>query len=1218
MHITNEVDLPDELIQAQREGKLVIFAGSGVSKGPPANLPNFQELVDEIDPTRGNRKDYDRFLGEREDAGVPIREKTRQILGKKDIPFTPLHLALLQLFPNPEQVRIVTTNLDRLFSDAAEQAFDTSLDTYYAPALPLGREFHGLVYLHGSVDKDNSRMVLTDKDFGRAYITDGWATSFLCTLFATYAVLFVGYSHKDIVMQYLARGLAPQTKPRFALTNSLNEKLAVAENNAYWNHMRIKPVFYPCDESIGHIELTNAMQAWAKQIHMGALDHARRVQQLVTMSAIDDKSTWPSLVPEEEDYLDIALRTEDRVIHFVRKADNLAWLNWVASRRWFPKLFEPAPEKDSKDNPLPNLPPKAEEQLAQWLAHTYLSRMPGELVAILRAQQQQNRTLGHQLWHALALELGSTPSLDAMSKTVLISLLLDTSQPGWDTQRLVWTLEECRYPEDRDTALILFDYLTAPHAKLTQSYFENTSKNSALSRTDIDLALAGDEYALNEAWQNYFLPHLDETASIIEPIVTTNLLKAHVILQGAGKARENSDPISYRRDKIASTREEQPYFRESIDILIDAARDIIEALLHTNSSRAEAVIDAWANSEAMLLRRLAVHGVEKSDRTAEEKIDWILNRDLLYQPGLKSEVFSLLGIAFPSASPEAQKHLLATIDRGPHCEHVHPSQQKASDRKHYELLVWLDRHLPGHVLVTEQLENIKTRHPDFIPPKHPEYNGLRIEVENGKIISPFSSNQLYAMQPGDIVDALPNFPKVGWDEPDQEGLLREITAATTEKFNFGLALAQTLVEHEDWNSSIWQALLRGLEKANLNTEQWTQILDLLSHIQEPHASAKEIANLLLAGARNDPSFSSIQLDQVEGISDRIFESAKRDNSAITDDDLGFVALNHTCGTIAQLWMQTLFSRRRFAKDTWQGLPQSYKKRFKDILSGDSLGAGFAFIMLMQALAQIAQLDTEWTRTNLLPLLDWSANADSAKIAWHGYLHGTVLGFLEDEILPHYQSAFAHLSELPKPLQKLFSKHIALIVVHAKSNPVCEDHAWLSDFIEKATPDGRTFFARAVTEALYAVEVPQRATVWTERLSPYWDHRNSGFPPALTDDEKQDMVRWVFPLESNFEEVVRAICMTTAPNMPHRGDIYQKLLQEGFCENHPRATAQLVGHLLQSATVIYDSRPFEEMIHTLHNNGADLADLQVICSRLCHLDYPKALELADSLKGPEAT
>ena len=80
-------------------------------------------------------------------------------------------------------------------------------------------------------------MVLTDADFGRAYLTDGWATRFLMSLFQDHVVLFVGYSHNDIVMNYLARGLPPSAQPRFALTSEADF--------GRWKLLGIEALHYP-------------------------------------------------------------------------------------------------------------------------------------------------------------------------------------------------------------------------------------------------------------------------------------------------------------------------------------------------------------------------------------------------------------------------------------------------------------------------------------------------------------------------------------------------------------------------------------------------------------------------------------------------------------------------------------------------------------------------------------------------------------------------------------------------------------------------------------------------------------------------------------------------------------------------------------------------------------------------------------------------------------
>ena len=63
---------------------------------------------------------------------------------------------------------------------------------------------------HGSVDGDPDRLVVTDEDFGRVYLTEGWATRFLLGLFQNQTVLLIGYSHEDTIRLF---GPGPTADP---------------------------------------------------------------------------------------------------------------------------------------------------------------------------------------------------------------------------------------------------------------------------------------------------------------------------------------------------------------------------------------------------------------------------------------------------------------------------------------------------------------------------------------------------------------------------------------------------------------------------------------------------------------------------------------------------------------------------------------------------------------------------------------------------------------------------------------------------------------------------------------------------------------------------------------------------------------------------------------------------------------------------------------------
>ena len=239
-----EIDFPlSPLLSALRNGELVIFAGAGVSMGEPACLPSFKELAEKIAQRTDKRlqdgETEDRFLGRLHDKGVKVHERAVRELSRNNPKPTALHKNLLRLHQKSEQVRVVTTNFDLLFEKAAQDVFGTVPKVSQAPELPQARNFYGIAHIHGDLNHPQD-LVLTDKDFGAAYMKKGWgATDFLVELFGHFTVLFVGYSHNDIILNYLARGLlVDSTKPcRFALTDDSDLQR--------WKSLGIDPVIYP-------------------------------------------------------------------------------------------------------------------------------------------------------------------------------------------------------------------------------------------------------------------------------------------------------------------------------------------------------------------------------------------------------------------------------------------------------------------------------------------------------------------------------------------------------------------------------------------------------------------------------------------------------------------------------------------------------------------------------------------------------------------------------------------------------------------------------------------------------------------------------------------------------------------------------------------------------------------------------------------------------------
>src|SRR5271169_4291941 len=114
-----DVRLPDNIRIALEEGRLVIFAGAGISMPPPSSLPSFNGLAREICGVPVDNGKEDRALGKAEQNKVLVHTAVaRRLYNSKTHP-TELHKQILRLFGTAKKVRIVTTNFDDHFSAAA-------------------------------------------------------------------------------------------------------------------------------------------------------------------------------------------------------------------------------------------------------------------------------------------------------------------------------------------------------------------------------------------------------------------------------------------------------------------------------------------------------------------------------------------------------------------------------------------------------------------------------------------------------------------------------------------------------------------------------------------------------------------------------------------------------------------------------------------------------------------------------------------------------------------------------------------------------------------------------------------------------------------------------------------------------------------------------------------------------------------------------------------
>ena len=167
-------------------------------------------------------------------------------------------------------------------------------------------------------------MILTDADFGRAYLSDGWARIFLLDLFRTFTVLFVGYAHNDTVMNYLARALpVDQTPPRFVLTDEAD--------GSRWGILGIKPVFFVKPDKYDYTGLYEGVAGLSEYATRGILDWQSAITRIATAP--------PSLDQEEMDLVEDGLSDPVHARFFVEAASNIEWVKWLDENGHLESLF---------------------------------------------------------------------------------------------------------------------------------------------------------------------------------------------------------------------------------------------------------------------------------------------------------------------------------------------------------------------------------------------------------------------------------------------------------------------------------------------------------------------------------------------------------------------------------------------------------------------------------------------------------------------------------------------------------------------------------------------------------------------------------------------------------------------------------------------------------------------------------------------------------------
>ena len=617
----DDIDLPEQLLEALTSDRLVVFVGAGASmqayKAQPLDTwyPGFkalagtiaQRLYRSITETEQRHLDngyVDRLLGEWDDEKCDVRSQAAIILQANETgQRLDLHRAIIRLFSATPTPRIVTTNFDRLLIRALEAerlTRENSWNISIAPALPPVRRFRGICYLHGCVDEPQD-MVLTDKDIGRAYMDEAWALRFAHSIFQQFNILFVGYSLQDPPLRYLSLALEGTAgQKRWALIpNPDGNATSKVETERDWERRHVKPIWYSAKDN-DYRALERTLDAWGR-------DNSRSFIDRRNVLADIGKTKPDHLKPYELNRARFFLQDPASLRDFTTASIDIEWFDKLFSWGRFDFLIKGVGKWNEAQG---------------FLAERFVDWMISNPVEILGKLSEHRATLNivlfdqfcrsHQQGKATTVDVQFLrqileffrPAIEqkpfVFASTFIKRLLSDLLDGGYEDDAF-WLLGIALRTRSVMTKGINFAYeFNKFEGKSTESISEYELRYELQFGTQIT------EHNVKQLLKEVFLPRSADIGFRFVHFVTLKFLELRAIDSLGKRSKLGSH---FFRPAIEPHSEN--FRADPVNFLLDCLRDSWEALLKANPAQAEGIYWFWQPLKDDLLERLRIYALTK-------------------------------------------------------------------------------------------------------------------------------------------------------------------------------------------------------------------------------------------------------------------------------------------------------------------------------------------------------------------------------------------------------------------------------------------------------------------------------------------------------------------------------------------------------------------------------------------------------------------------------
>ena len=1158
--ITNGPDIPERLLQAHEDGRVVFFCGAGISR--PAGLPGFDGLVKRLYADLGEQPNavqqaaikagqYDTAIGllEGKDGVVGGREKVRQQLAKILTPdfsapnATTTHAALLTLARQREgRYRLITTNFDRLFEEV-RSAKGLPMATYQAPLLPVPKNrWDGLVYLHGLLTatptaSDLDRLVLSSGDFGLAYLTERWAARFVSELFRNFTVCFIGYSINDPVLRYMMDALAAdrllgESSPEMFALGAYSKGQEEIRTNE-WRAKNVTPILYR--ELDNHSYLHKTLHRWAETYRDGALGKERIVVEYAMAKTMTST--------RQDDFVGRMLwaLSDKRGLPAKRFADHdplppLEWLEPLAELRFkhsdLPRfgVTPDAKEDDKLTFSLVQRPaPYSHAPLMVLVGGGYLGsewdNVMNEIARWLSRHIHDPKLVlwvakhGGRLHHRFAwlinheLEKNPPPPMMQTLWRVVLSGRVKSHNARFDLYNWrAWFKRDGLTP----TLRLQLREILSPRVQLREPFrgWEGAEDGELKEPTQIK-DMVDWEIVLGAVHVHSNLEHVTKDPRWREALpdllsdATSLLRDALDLMRELGGADDRHDQ-SYMHQPSISEHPQNKRFHDWT-ALIDLVRESWLATAERFPDRARREAEHWLSIPYPLFRRLAFFAAAHTDFfAADQGLGWLLSDDgwWLWSVETEREALRLLVALAPKLDVKGLATLEQAILQGPprsmFRDDIEPERwQQTVDQDIWLLLAKASA--AGATLSSEasiQLQTLTQQYPrlKLAPDQRDEFPFWMGDGSEWRkfVVAPKKCRELveWLRQPA---------TSDHWQEDDWRQRCRD-------DFRRTACALVALSRAGEWPASRWREALQAWAEEKLLQRSWRYMGAVLNGA--PDDVLKELAHPLSWWLQSiaktfeggEPVFFNLV---------RRLLMLEQDDEVEADDDPVSRAINHPVGHVTEAALRWWY---RQSLEDGQGLPDAIKPLFSELCNTQVVSFRHGRVVLAAHVIALFRVDPDWAAQHLLPLFDWEQSSDEARAAWEGFLGSPRLYW---PLLEAIKQPFLATAERYAQLGRSNDQYAALLTFAALEPDGIFSKSELAAATRSLPTDGLHGAAQALVRALEGTG-EQRSEYWRNRVLPYfksiWPKSRSAMTPAIS----ESLARLCVAAQDAFQEALEEL------------------------------------------------------------------------------------------------